>query len=96
MIDKELLKTTEKQRMNKIKCRYRHKSLELVHVFSKKKKYNFVMFYYHKVKECQTGYGKCRDGIHCFPLTSLCDGRVTHCSDGSDEDEEFCRGKYRS
>ena len=50
MIDKELLQTTENQRMNKIKCRYRHKSLELVHVFSKKRNIILLCFIITKLK----------------------------------------------
>ncbi|VDH89217.1 Hypothetical predicted protein [Mytilus galloprovincialis] len=42
---------------------------------------------------CPSTHAKCRDGIQCFPLQSLCDGDTTYCRDQSDEDPDFCRGK---
>ncbi|CAG2254383.1 LRP2 [Mytilus edulis] len=42
-------------------------------------------------RNCASGFTKCRDGIHCFPYSSLCDGQEVYCADGSDEDDEFCK-----
>ena len=41
--------------------------------------------------ECPRGARKCKNNIQCVSETGICDGHST-CADGSDEDDDMCRG----
>lgn len=43
---------------------------------------------------CEIGHIKCGDGLQCVQKSALCDGKED-CSDGSDEEEEMCKGKLK-
>ena len=40
---------------------------------------------------CSKGASKCADGLQCIVNAGICDG-YPDCIDGSDEDEESCKG----
>ena len=42
---------------------------------------------------CGRGKMKCDDGLQCIDQMDLCN-RNTNCNDGSDENEEKCKGQY--
>lgn len=52
-----------------------------------------VLFFISDYK-CLDGYMKCRDGQQCIMVDAMCrlDNVRQHCNDGSDMDEEFCKG----
>lgn len=46
--------------------------------------------------ECPAGFVKCKDGLQCIHVFSMCTGNVlgpgSECKDGSDNDTDHCSG----
>lgn len=52
-----------------------------------------VIIHFYVDKQCGLFEVKCKNGLQCIFESYLCD-KEPDCYDGSDEDEDSCKGKY--